>query len=200
MVDATTTENAGKTRTRFGRMTAEQKEAHMSAAADRAAKRAAGEEVGAVSKIEAMFDKHHANLEKLGEKGAAAELRRDLRAAKKATKIGFFEKLRTVGPREAVGKPALIGAGVVAGAAALGIIATKVRSDRKKGSKAEAMMADPMMDVPPAMPAPVDMNMMPQQEMAQAPQTMMGEQPVEGPRAQAVKDERAAGQSPELGV
>ena len=121
---------------------------------------------------------------------------REARAIEKtATKTSFLTRLGRDGVRRTVGKPALIGAGIVAGAAAVGIIATKIRGDRKAASKAEAMMADPVMDMPPAMPAPVDMSM-----MAPQAQTMMGEQPVEGPRAQAVKTARETAGSPELGA
>lgn len=90
------------------------------------------------------------------------------------------------------GKVALIGGAVIAGAAALGVVASKTRKNRQSASRDEAML-DPMGGLPPAMPTA---EMMPQPQ-----QTMMGMEPVEGERAQAVKDQRESGvDSPQVGA
>jgi hypothetical protein len=153
---------------------------HEAAAAERATKRKAGQTVGEVTPIEKVFDNHHARREVMEARGLERQLALDLKAAGKAGKIGFWERTKVLGLRNTVGKPALIGAGIVAGITALGIFAHGLRKNRNKDTHDEIAMAG-------ALPPPVAMDPM------IGGNTLMGEVPTAGPRAQAVLASRGAG-------
>jgi hypothetical protein len=168
----------------MARMTSEQIADHEAKAALRAAERKAGRTVGEVTPVEAVFDKHHLRRETMEAKGLERQLALDLKAAQKAGRIGFWERSKILGFRNTVGKPALIGAGILAGIGAIGLFAHSLRKNRSQDTHDEIAMAG-------ALPPPVAMDPMVGQN------TLMGQVPTPGDRAAAVLASRGAG-SPNL--